>query len=190
MKTIATIALAAAAALAAAPALAHSGDAVLSGLLAGFAHPFTGVDHLLAMLAVGIWSAAALPSTAVRGPAAFLAAMIAGAGLAFAGVGLPFVEGAVAVSVLVLGLMILAGARLPAAQGLGLVGLFALFHGHAHAGEAAGGALTFVGGFVAATALLLLAGVALGCKLRDRVTARLANGAAVAAAGVALLASL
>ncbi|WP_192178517.1 HupE/UreJ family protein [Mesorhizobium amorphae] len=128
------------------PACAHVGSGYADGIAAGLAHPLLGLDHLLAMAAVGVWSAVAMPLRVWTAPAAFLAAMSGGAALAFVGVALPAMEGMIALSVLALGLMIVFGAGLPGIAGIGLAGLFALFHGHAHASEAAGATFAYVGG--------------------------------------------
>lgn len=127
-----------AALLLSAGAQAHTFGASGGGLVEGFVHPFGGPDHLLAMLAVGLW-AAQLGGRARRAvPAAFVAMMAAGGVLALGGVALPGVEQGVAVSVLVLGLLIAAATRVPVPFGMLLVGVFALFHGHAHGGEMPG----------------------------------------------------
>ena len=176
--------------LAALPAAqAHPGHDEVMGLAGGFAHPFSGWDHLLAMLAVGYWAAQ------LRAPrllaAAFLGAMALGA-LAGGWTGpIPGIEQAVAASVLVAGLLVALKVRMPAMAGAALAGVFALLHGAAHGAEmpATAGALAYGLGFVAATALLLSAGVAAG-SLARRLPARAsaAPGWIVAAAGIALLA--
>jgi len=174
----------------ASPAVAHTGAGHADGIVAGFCHPLMGMDHLLAMLSVGVWSAAAIPNRAWAAPAAFISAMLVGAGLAFAGVGLPGVESMVTASVLVLGLMIVVGARMPALVGLGLAGLFAVFHGHAHAGEATGAAVAYVAGFSFSTAAIHMAGVGIGQFVASKPMARYALGLAVAASGLTLSSGL
>lgn len=181
---------AAAAVLAAAPALAHTGVGHADGFAAGLAHPVFGPDHLLAMLSVGVWSALAAPKKAWVAPLAFVAAMIAGAGLAFAGVSLPGVEGMIAASVLALGLMVVAGGRLPVAAGVALCGLFAMFHGHAHASEATGGILAYIAGFSLATATIHLAGIGVGLASARSALLRFTLGGSIAAAGAAMMAGL
>lgn len=181
---------AAMAVVAATPALAHTGVGHAAGFAAGLAHPVFGADHLLAMLSVGVWSALAVPNRMWLTPLAFVTAMLAGAALAFAGVALPAVEGMIAASVLAFGLMIAIGARLTPAAGVALVGLFAAFHGHAHASEATGGVLAYVAGFALATAAIHLAGISIGTVLIRRGPARLALGAAVTMAGAAMMAGL
>lgn len=142
-------------------AFAHPGHETAS-FLTGFAHPFGGLDHLLAMLAVGLY-AAHQSGTARRAlPAGFVLAMLAGAGLGVAGIALPAVEAGISASVLVLGLLIALAARLPLGAALPLVAAFALFHGHAHHAEMGGANLaSYVAGFALATALLHGIGYAL-----------------------------
>ena len=151
-------------------ASAHPLHAVTGGAAAGFLHPFTGLDHLLAMVAVGVW-ATQLGGRARRiVPGAFVAAMLAGGLLGFAGLVPPFAEQMVAASVLVLGLLIVTRTRLSPALGGTLAGAFALFHGAAHAAElpAAATALDYGAGFCAATVLLLAAGLVAGSLIAHR----------------------
>ncbi|WP_348752827.1 HupE/UreJ family protein [uncultured Aquincola sp.] len=181
-------------------ASAHVGQdgAAHHGLLAGLLHPFTGLDHLLAMLAVGTWGALSLPASgaargglqrlgaAARLPLVFAALLLAGALAAAAGLRLPAVEPVIAASLLVLGLLVALRSRLPAAAASALVGGFALFHGAAHGTELGGAAA--LAGMVAATAVLHAAGLALGFAMRDRAPwlGRLAGGF-TAAVGAGLL---
>lgn len=136
----------------AAPAFAHTG----TGIASGFAHPFLGWDHLLAMLAVGTWGAMLGGRAIWAVPAAFVSAMALGGALAMAGVALPFVEATVFVSVLVLGVFLLARIKMPVWAGMMVVGLFALAHGHAHGAELPlmANAWIYGFGFVTATALI------------------------------------
>lgn len=183
--------LAAALFLAALPlAQAHPGHDPAAGLAGGFAHPLSGWDHLLAMLAVGYWAAQLRAPRLL--PAAFLLAMALGA-LAGAWTGpIPGLEQMVGASVLAAGLLIALQARMPASAGAALAGAFALLHGAAHAAEmpATASALAYGCGFIAASALLLTAGVAAG-TLAARLPARAsrAPGWLVAAAGLALMAA-
>jgi urease accessory protein len=186
---------AAAALLALVPAIAgahvgdtgHAHDAV-AGLRAGFGHPFSGTDHLLAMVVLGAWSALALRRVWLA-PLAFVAALLVGALAAMAGIALPGVEPMIAASLLALGLLTATRARLPMAAGMSVAALFALFHGAAH-GQALQGAYgaAALAGMLAATALLHLAGIGLGLAVRRRSVwlPRLA-GAAVALFGTVLL---
>ena len=189
MKSKSYALLAAALFLGAIPAArAHPGLETAAGFAGGLAHPFTGWDHILAMVAVGFW-AAQLRATRLL-PAAFLAAMALGAVAGHWMGPVPGVEQAIAASVLVLGLLIARQVRVPRAAGAALVGAFAIFHGAAHGAEmhASAGSLAYGFGFVAATAILLAAGVAAG-SLAARLPARAsrAPGWAVAAAGLVLL---
>lgn len=153
-------------------ALAHTGvDAGMHhGFAAGFLHPLTGADHLAAMVAVGIWSAltARRWPALLAAPAAFLLMLLGGALLGMAGVSLPAVEPSIAVSLLVLGLLVMTRHRLPAPLAGVLVGLFALFHGHAHGHELAGesDAALVLAGMLAASLLLHASGLLAGATLR------------------------
>lgn len=184
-------------------ALAHVGadggghHHFLASLTHAFAHPFTGADHLAAMLAVGAWSALTLPSlrTAWRAPAAFVALLVAGALAGFAGLWVPGVEPMIAASVLVLGLLVLVQQKLPWGAAAALAGVFAFFHGAAHGFELAGdsgfaaiGALT---GIALGSATLHIAGMVLGHAVmqRHQWVAKL-GGAATAALGAFMLTKL
>ena len=120
------------------PAVAHTGAGETAGFAAGLLHPLTGLDHLLAIVAVGAWSALAAPARVWAVPLAFLAVMLAGAGLAFAGVVVPAVETGIVLSLLALGLLIGVRVKLGLPAAVALVALFALPHGYAHGAEAAG----------------------------------------------------
>jgi urease accessory protein len=151
--------------LASGAAGAHPGHAGDAGFLSGGLHPFTGLDHLLAFFAVGLWAAQQKTAGARwQLPLACLVALWAGSALAIAGFALPQVEAGIAASLLVLGLCIAAALSLPMAAALPLVMLFALLHGHAHGSELPAGAqpLAFAAGFSLATALLLALGMGLG----------------------------
>jgi urease accessory protein len=178
------------------PALAHLSPEDHGSFFAGVSHPLFGLDHILAMVAVGLW-AAMLGGRAIWAvPAAFVGTMIVGFGLAMAGVGLPFVEPIILASVVVLGLVIAAAVRLPTAAGALLVGAFALFHGHAHGAELGSAtAASYLAGFAVSTALLHAVGIAIGLGLgsglsfgavRGRMIAR-ALGGATALAGLGLM---
>jgi urease accessory protein len=188
---IAAIALVAATA----PAFAHLDPSHNGSFFAGVSHPLFGIDHILVMVAVGLWAAMIGGRALWIVPAAFVGTMAAGYVLALIGAGLPFVEPAILASVVALGLLVAAAVKLPLAAGAVLAGLFALFHGHAHGGElGVASALPFGVGFAVATALLHAAGVGLGLALgsgmglgemRGRVVAQLL-GAVTAAMGLAL----
>ncbi|SHG99738.1 HupE/UreJ family protein [Massilia sp. CF038] len=136
------------------PAAAHGGHAPEPGFLAGLLHPFSGADHLLAMLGVGMWSRRQGQPLSL--PLTFLAMMALGA---FLQTGLPLPESALAASVLVLGVL-LAAARLPSAMACIVVGLFAVLHGQAHGCELP--AMASAAGYLLSSAALLLAGRAIG----------------------------
>ncbi|MBC8791513.1 MAG: protein hupE [Tagaea sp. CACIAM 22H2] len=185
-RSIARIAAAALATLAAAtPALAHPGHAT-DGMVAGFAHPLFGLDHILAMLAVGIFAAQKGGVWRFAVPASFMIAMALGGVLAISGVEFPMVETGIAFSVALFGLAIVFADRVPAVAGGVLAGVFALFHGAAHGGEIAEGAsfLPYAIGFLTATGLLHAAGFAAATFASP--TLRYA-GAAIAAVGAILL---
>ena len=172
------------------PALAHTGHGDTSGLLAGLMHPVFGLDHLLAMVAVGLWSGLALPKHPWAGAAAFVGSMLLGAGLSFAGVPLPAVETQILASVVVFGaLVFMARPDMPAIfslVALVVIGLFALGHGHAHASEAEGGAVAYVAGFVLATSLLHLAGIGMARGVARNLVLQRVLGGAIAASGLLL----
>lgn len=169
-------------------ALAHTGSHA-GGWTAGFAHPFMGLDHLLAMIAVGIWAVQLGGHYRLLLPAVFLAAMMAGATGSAAGLPLPQVEGMIAVSVLVLGMLVALAVKTQWHWPVSLVALFALFHGHVHGtgmSELVAPWIYF-SGFLLATALLHALGVfaATLLKLHPRVIR--AGGAAMSVAGTGLL---
>jgi len=168
---------------------AHHG--ALAALAAGFVHPFTGLDHLAAMLVLGAWSAMTARRIGLA-PLVFALALALGAVLGRAGIALPGVEPMIAASLLALGWLLAAGTRLPAPAAATVAALFALFHGAAHGQELAGhDALFAIAGMVVATALLHAAGIALGWALKRRGVwlPRLA-GAATALFGASLLLQL
>ncbi|WP_457584019.1 HupE/UreJ family protein [Ensifer canadensis] len=160
----------------AAPAFAHLNPEEHGSFAAGFSHPLFGLDHILVMVAVGLWAAQIGGRALWLVPSAFVGMMAVGFALATAGVDLPFVEPAILASVVALGLLVAVAVRLDAAASAAVVGLFALFHGHAHGGElGSAGALPFAIGFMIATALLHAAGIGLGVAL-----ARLSGGGTLA----------
>lgn len=172
-------------------AAAHPGHHEAAGFVAGFAHPLGGADHLLAMLAVGLYAARQPGAARWALPAAFVLAMLAGAGLSAAGVHLPAVEAGIALSVLALGLLLAFVVRLPLVAAVPMVAAFAVFHGYAHHTEMGGnGVLGYVGGFALATAMLHGAGYLLASRMADSgpaaIVRRLAGGL-IAGAGLVLL---
>ncbi|HHZ10979.1 MAG TPA: HupE/UreJ family protein, partial [Rhizobiales bacterium] len=126
------------------PAFAHLDPVEHGSFAAGFSHPFFGLDHILAMVAVGLWAALLGGRAAWLVPTAFVGTMMLGFALALAGLGLPFVEPVIAASVVVIGLLTLVALQVPTQIGMAMVGFFALFHGYAHGGELGeAGALSF-----------------------------------------------
>jgi urease accessory protein len=175
-------------------ALAHPAIGDAHGFVQGFGHPLGGLDHVLAMVTVGLlaWQLGGRALWLV--PASFLLAMAAAGALGMAGAPVPFVEVGIAVSVIVLGAMLALGTKAPLAITMALAALFAVFHGHAHGSEmpldtdgAAYGA-----GFLLASALLLVTGAAIGAimgsigETRARTIYRL-SGSLVAFVGLVVL---
>lgn len=173
-------------------AFAHSGHPG-DGLAAGFAHPFSGVDHLLAMIAVGFWASMLGRRARYLVPAAFVCVMMVGAAIGISGTAIPLVEPAVAASVVMLGLLVAFEVKVPVPAASAIVAAAAFFHGFAHGAELpqSSRAATYIGGFVAATVVLHLAGVVLG-RLRFSSLGRTAGrvaGVGIMLTGFALLAS-
>jgi len=158
-------------ALVASAAQAHTGHGI-SGVSEGLAHPM-GLDHLLAMVAVGVWSVSALPaSKAWWGPATFMLALVVSAALGAMGFMVPFLEPMVSLSVVLFGVMLVfSRAPLPVGWGLGLVALAASLHGLAHGAETpATGFAAYAAGFLATTAVLHFGGVVAGLSIRQYLT--------------------
>ena len=151
------------------PALAHSVGSA-TGFTAGFLHPPSGLDHLLAMVSVGIWGAELGPPAIWLLPIAFPLMMALGGALGVVGIPLPAGELVIALSVVTLGALVAWARRLPISVAVAVVGVFALAHGHAHGVELPGAAdaLAFTIGFVVSTGLLHLAGIAIGVLARWR----------------------
>jgi urease accessory protein len=171
-------------------AMAHTVMGSTSGFLHGLAHPFTGLDHMLAMLAVGLWAGQMGGRKLWLVPAAFITAMVVGGAIGFAGVSLPYAEIGIVASVVVLGVLISGAFRLTAAISAALVGVFAVFHGYAHGSEMSHGLgpVAYSTGFVLATAALHMVGMLTGMGIQHRnvdKAVRLA-GAAIALSGVYL----
>ncbi len=168
-------------------AMAHTGVGATSGLVAGISHPLGGLDHLMAMLAVGLWAGQAGGRSQWLIPAAFLVAMMVGGAVAMGGVALPFVEQGILASVIVAGFLVAAAVRMPLAISAVVAGSFALFHGFAHGTEMPLG-MAFASyslGFVSASALLMGAGV-VAARILNRLnwsTLGQSLGAVIAVAG-------
>jgi len=170
-------------------AQAHPGHG--GGFAAGVEHPLSGADHLLAMIATGIWAYQLGGRAKWLVPACFVAIMAGAAGLGMAGVGLPMIEGGIAASLLVLGLLIAFAVSVrPAAAGV-IVAVFAVFHGYAHGVEmpAMASPWLYGAGFVAATAALHGVGLLLGRSVAGKGLMLRAAGIAVATAGAWMMAS-
>lgn len=175
---------------------AHTGHGT-SGVAEGLAHPL-GADHLLAMLAVGVWSVSALPANrAWWGPATFMLTLVFSAALGAVGISLPFLEALIALSVVVVGgLLVVSRFKMPVGLGLALVALVASLHGLAHGAETpASGFASYALGFLATTATLHFGGVAIGSGIRrfvaEKTSWALASlGALCSGAGVYLFSQL
>jgi urease accessory protein len=175
-------------------ALAHAGHGDTSGLMHGFTHPITGIDHVLAMIAVGVLAAQFSGPALWLIPLSFIGIMTVGGALGMAGILVPFAELGVALSVVILGLAIAFPFRLQTLAAVALAGLFALFHGQVHGAEIppATSGLYYTAGFIAATASLHATGIGLGLvfatetrKLANRVVR--AGGGGMALFGAAIL---
>ncbi len=172
-------------------AFAHNEAGVAGGLMSGFLHPLLGWDHIVAMVAVGLWGAfLGAPAIWIL-PIVFPLVMVVGGVLGIIGVPVPFVETGIALSAVVLGLLVAAASRPPIWFAAIVVGAFAIFHGHAHGTELPGASnpIAYAVGFVVATGLLHLSGIALGLLTRwpaGQWVVR-AGGLVIAAVGLAFL---
>ncbi|CAM8628359.1 HupE Hydrogenase/urease accessory protein [Comamonadaceae bacterium] len=177
-------------------ASAHTGHGTHS-LMEGLAHPF-GADHLLAMMAVGIWSVSALPANkAWQGPATFMLALVLSAMHGVSGITIPYLEHAIALSISLFGLMVIVAAKpMPKAFGLGLIAVAASLHGLAHGAETPEtGFAGYAAGFLITTAVLHLSGVGIGLSIRrwlaDRSTPLLTTlGSGLGFAGLYLFSQI
>ncbi len=175
-------------------AYAHTGEESANGFLAGVLHPLTGFDHLLAMVAVGIWGATLGRPLIWVLPVAFPMLMVVGGILGITGVPLPYIESGIATSVIVLGLAIAAAWRAPVPVAVAIVAAFGVFHGYAHGAELPQSAspAAYVAGFVLCTGALHLAGIALGAlqSFPKGPQALRASGGLIALAGVWIFAGM
>lgn len=166
---------------------AHIGAGEASGWMHGLSHPFSGLDHVCAMIAVGLWAAQMGGRALWRVPLAFVSVMILGGLLGMAAIPVPFIEAGIGMSLLVLGVLIAAAVRLPLPVSIAMVGVFALFHGYAHGAEMpqSVSGLGYAAGFMLATALLHASGigVALFLKHLERAMLLRTAGGAVAVCG-------
>ena len=172
------------------PVLAHTGVGPTNSFASGIAHPLYGADHILAMLAVGLWGVLAGGRAIWVWPMSFIATMLAGFAAATLGLRIPFVEPAILSSIIILGLFVALAVKAPVWMGAAFTGLFAFFHGHAHGTEAsAANLISYVAGFAIATAGLHAAGIGLGLfsqGWRGKVAIRV-TGALAILGGIALL---
>ena len=173
------------------PAAAHMGTGLPGGFVSGFRHPFSGIDHLLAMISVGLWGAFLGRPLIYALPVVFPAMMVVGAVLGMFVVPLPPVELGIALSVVVLGGCIALSVRAPVWAASIIVAVFAVFHGYAHGKElpSAADPVSYSAGFVLATGLLHVAGICLGFlkDLPNGVVATRSMGAVIATVGIGLL---
>lgn len=180
--------------LATSPVYAHPLHGAVGGFAGGLLHPLLGIDHLLAMVAVGIWAAQLGGAALWKVPLAFIGTLLIGAVIGMAGIGLPMIEPMVAASVMALGIAISLRAQLPTALASLVVAAFALFHGHAHMTElpAAVSVFTYVAGFTLTTVLLHGIGIVTGYLLQRHtpVAVLRAGGIGLAGVGVWLLAGI
>lgn len=174
------------------PSLAHAhvNGSDASGFTHGFGHPLSGLDHLCAMLAVGLWAAQMGGRALWAVPATFVAVMALGGALVMCGIALPLVESGIVLSVLMLGIFVAAAVRLPLAASVAIVGLFALCHGQAHGAEMpeTASGIAYGAGFILATALLHVGGIGLGIGIQRLATPNFIRfaGAAIAVCGAYL----
>ena len=172
-------------------ATAHEGAGISGGFFSGFMHPILGWDHVIAMLAVGLWGAfLGTPAIWIL-PVVFPMVMAFGGALGVIGIPVPAVETGIAVSAVVLGAMVALAARPPIWVAALIVGAFAIFHGHAHGSELpeAANPLAYSFGFVIATGLLHLSGIAFGLLARwpaGKLAVR-TGGGLIAVGGIAFL---
>lgn len=173
---------------------AHPGHENMSGLVSGLGHPLFGLDHLLAMLAVGLWGAQLGGKARWLLPVLFVGVMLVGGSLAMLGLSVPAVEPGIIASVVVLGLFLLWARQVPLAVSAALVSVFALFHGVAHGAEMPleASAMTYALGFAVATAGLHLLGLLAGAWLQQRswpVVSRI-MGAVIGVVGLSMAAGM
>lgn len=172
-------------------ASAHSAQGTIGGFISGFKHPLTGLDHIVAMVAVGLWGAFLGGRAMWTLPVVFPVVMALGGALGIMGVPMPGVEMGIALSGIVLGAMVALASRPPLWVAAVIVGIFAIFHGYAHGAELpeAANAMTFAIGFVISTGLLHLGGIAFGLLTKwswGRIAVR-AGGVAIMLVGFGFL---
>lgn len=172
-------------------AFAHTGEGLTEGFVSGLTHPIFGWDHVVAMVAVGLWGAVLGRPAIWILPIVFPLVMAFGAALGVAGIPVPFIETGIALSGVVLGLLIVFLIKTPLVVAAVLVGLFAIFHGHAHGTELpeAANPIAYAVGFVIATGLLHLFGILFGTLMASEVGKWVvrAGGAIIALVGATFL---
>ncbi|MFT7339031.1 MAG: urease accessory protein [Marinobacter maritimus] len=192
MKAITRVLMATGLMVTATAVSAHAGHDADTGFASGLLHPMLGLDHLLAMAAIGFWSVRQSATLKNSTPLFVIGGMILGAGIAWGGLSLPGVETGIALSVLLAGILIATMAKLPTAVGGSLVGAFMVFHGFAHGAEMPAGAamVAYLAGFSIATLAITFAGRGLGALLlkADNRIAR-GFGAVLVGTGAVLMAS-
>ncbi|KXO77885.1 HupE/UreJ family protein [Brucella anthropi] len=177
--------------LMASPAFAHLNPAEHGSFAAGFTHPLSGADHILAMVAVGLWASMLGGRALVIVPLSFVGVMLLGFVAALGGVSLPFVEPVILASVIVLGLLVAMAFRASTLTAALIVGFFAFFHGYAHGGEIGSAAfLSYGAGFALATALLHAAGIGVGLAAGRMLQGRTGQVVMRIAGGFAALSGL
>jgi urease accessory protein len=169
-------------------AFAHELEGAAGGFVSGLSHPVSGADHVLAMIAVGLWGAQLGSPALWLLPAMFPTVMACGGFLGLIGAPLPGVEIGIALSAIVLGIMVAAAARPPLGVSIAIVSIFAIFHGHAHGTELPENqsGLVYSIGFVVSTGLLHATGILIGvanCWERGKVAVRLLGGVVLAGGG-------
>ncbi|MPZ54955.1 MAG: urease accessory protein [Rhizobiales bacterium] len=176
-------------------AFAHPGTGTAADFVHGFLHPITGIDHILAMVAVGIFAYQIGGRALWLVPAIFILGMVFGGTLGISGVNVPFIELGITLSIIVLGTVVCLGVKAPIAAAMGVVGFFAIFHGHAHGTEIPENisGIAYAMGFVGTTGLLHLGGIGIGflighvCKTHESALVRIAGGL-MTVAGIGILA--
>jgi urease accessory protein len=173
------------------PAFAHTGLGQTNSFASGVAHPLHGADHILVMITVGLWGVLAGGRAIWVWPMAFAGTMLAGFAAATFGLQVPFVEPAIASSIIILGLLVALAIKAPIWLGATIAGLFAFFHGHVHGTEVtAVGLIPYAAGFALATAALHVAGIGLGLFAEGSIgkVALRAMGGLTVLGGIALIA--
>jgi urease accessory protein len=190
-KKFLSLAIVAAGALAMMPAFAHPGHPSVPSFHAGFSHPFSGMDHLLAMIAVGLWASQNKRPALWVLPVVFPLAMALGAAFGIAYGSFSGIESGIAATVAILGLFVAFACRLPIVLSAAIISVFAMLHGYAHGAELPHGvsSIAYVAGFMLATALLHTAGLGIGLLGHEKSASRLIRvaGAAIASAGVVFM---